>query len=129
MQRNFRDIFVVVNVLAIILVFKHLLFDDIRNPSDLYHHLFYIFLVFIFMLLFFFCKRSIINKYLINIFLECFISITSVVSSSSSSSGYCEICKKSVSNKTNHKFVHSHVSKGSGKIDIFGTQLMIEQDQ
>ena len=26
------------------------------------------------------------------------------------SSGFCEICQKHVSNRTNHKFVHSHVS-------------------
>ena len=28
-----------------------------------------------------------------------------------SSSGFCEICQKHVSNRTNHKFVHSHVSQ------------------
>ena len=128
MQRNFRDIFVVVNVLAIILVFKHC-YSMISETPPIYITICFIFFSFYIYAFIFFCKRSIINKYLINIFLECFMSISSVVSSSSSSSGYCEICKKSVSNKTNHKFVHSHVSKGSGKIDIFGTQLMIEQDQ
>jgi len=25
------------------------------------------------------------------------------------SSGYCDICQKHVSNRTNHKFVHSHI--------------------
>ena len=31
-------------------------------------------------------------------------------SGNNTSSGYCDICQKQVSNRTNHKFVHSHVS-------------------
>ena len=36
--------------------------------------------------------------------------LTSGAGSAGTSSGFCDICQKHVSNRTNHKFVHSQVS-------------------